>query len=249
MHFSDLMSGNQSQGAACMTYYTFYKLSDIWIVELFCCCCCCCLRDCNFQIYFTLYINVWFFPQTLTNASHRPVRTELRVWMRSTASTAYVHSGALDLDAKSVSCFSELLSKYRLKIKTLCYPALSYEKIFMNWFSMSWFRDYLLCDPVIGIGKTCHYTGLQFPHGSRWEEDCNTCQCINGKVECTKVNITFHHTVLTSPLLFSSCLYRRVLYWLYHHFMGQAMPLGTTVIGEQDTWNAQNKYIELHVYT
>uniref|UniRef100_A0A672MFL2 Delta-like protein n=1 Tax=Sinocyclocheilus grahami TaxID=75366 RepID=A0A672MFL2_SINGR len=26
-----------------------------------------------------------------------------------------------------------------------------------------------------------------FPHGSRWEEECNTCQCVNGKVECTKV--------------------------------------------------------------
>ncbi|XP_028808987.1 protein jagged-2b [Denticeps clupeoides] len=43
------------------------------------------------------------------------------------------------------------------------------------------------CQEFIGIGKSCHYTGLQFPHGSRWEEDCNTCQCLNGKVECTKV--------------------------------------------------------------
>uniref|UniRef100_A0A4W6FR58 Delta-like protein n=1 Tax=Lates calcarifer TaxID=8187 RepID=A0A4W6FR58_LATCA len=37
------------------------------------------------------------------------------------------------------------------------------------------------------IGKTCHYAGLQFPHGSRWEEECNNCHCINGKVDCTKV--------------------------------------------------------------
>uniref|UniRef100_A0A6Q2Y443 Delta-like protein n=1 Tax=Esox lucius TaxID=8010 RepID=A0A6Q2Y443_ESOLU len=37
------------------------------------------------------------------------------------------------------------------------------------------------------IGKTCHYAGLQFPHGSRWEEECNNCLCVNGKVECTKV--------------------------------------------------------------
>ncbi|XP_060773694.1 protein jagged-2b isoform X4 [Neoarius graeffei] len=43
------------------------------------------------------------------------------------------------------------------------------------------------CQEFIGIGKMCHYTGLQFPHGSQWEEDCNTCQCLNGKVECTKV--------------------------------------------------------------
>lgn len=60
--------------------------------------------------------------------------------------------------------------------------------------STSSFRDsLLLCDPVVGIGKTCYYTGLQFPHGSRWEEDCNTCQCINGKVECTKVNVPSSH--------------------------------------------------------
>ncbi|XP_069371182.1 protein jagged-2b isoform X1 [Paralichthys olivaceus] len=43
------------------------------------------------------------------------------------------------------------------------------------------------CQEFIGIGKTCHYAGLQFPHGSRWEEECNNCHCINGKVDCTKV--------------------------------------------------------------
>ncbi|KAL7888223.1 hypothetical protein AOLI_G00031970 [Acnodon oligacanthus] len=43
------------------------------------------------------------------------------------------------------------------------------------------------CQEFIGIGKKCHYDGLQYPHGSRWEKDCNTCQCVNGKVECTKV--------------------------------------------------------------
>uniref|UniRef100_A0A3Q1KA68 Delta-like protein n=1 Tax=Anabas testudineus TaxID=64144 RepID=A0A3Q1KA68_ANATE len=37
------------------------------------------------------------------------------------------------------------------------------------------------------VGKACHYAGLQFPHGSRWEEECNNCHCINGKVDCTKV--------------------------------------------------------------
>ncbi|XP_067097455.1 protein jagged-2b isoform X3 [Osmerus mordax] len=43
------------------------------------------------------------------------------------------------------------------------------------------------CQEFIGIGKTCHYAGLQFPHGSRWEEECNNCHCVNGNVECTKV--------------------------------------------------------------
>ncbi|KAM4633960.1 protein jagged-2b isoform 3-T3 [Polymixia lowei] len=44
------------------------------------------------------------------------------------------------------------------------------------------------CQEFIGIGKTCHYAGLQFPHGSRWEEECNGCRCINGRVDCTKVS-------------------------------------------------------------
>uniref|UniRef100_A0A8C6KDV2 Delta-like protein n=1 Tax=Nothobranchius furzeri TaxID=105023 RepID=A0A8C6KDV2_NOTFU len=43
------------------------------------------------------------------------------------------------------------------------------------------------CQEFIGIGKPCHYAGLQFPHGSQWEEECNNCHCFNGKVHCTKV--------------------------------------------------------------
>uniref|UniRef100_A0A1A8CXW6 Delta-like protein n=1 Tax=Nothobranchius kadleci TaxID=1051664 RepID=A0A1A8CXW6_NOTKA len=43
------------------------------------------------------------------------------------------------------------------------------------------------CQEFIGIGKPCHYAGLQFPHGSQWEEECNNCHCFNGKVQCTKV--------------------------------------------------------------
>lgn len=43
------------------------------------------------------------------------------------------------------------------------------------------------CQEFIGVGKTCHYTGLQFPHGSHWEEECNSCHCLDGKVDCTKV--------------------------------------------------------------
>lgn len=40
---------------------------------------------------------------------------------------------------------------------------------------------------VIGVGKSCHRAGLQFPHSSRWEEECNSCRCVDGKVDCTKV--------------------------------------------------------------
>uniref|UniRef100_A0A665X7A8 Delta-like protein n=1 Tax=Echeneis naucrates TaxID=173247 RepID=A0A665X7A8_ECHNA len=32
--------------------------------------------------------------------------------------------------------------------------------------------------------QECEWNG--FPHGSRWEEECNTCQCVNGYVHCSK---------------------------------------------------------------
>ncbi|XP_032382115.1 protein jagged-2 isoform X1 [Etheostoma spectabile] len=43
------------------------------------------------------------------------------------------------------------------------------------------------CQEFIGLGKPCRHAGLQFPHGSRWEEECNACQCVNGYVGCSKV--------------------------------------------------------------
>lgn len=43
------------------------------------------------------------------------------------------------------------------------------------------------CLDYFGLGKSCRHAGLQFPHGSRWEEECNTCQCANGNVRCSKV--------------------------------------------------------------
>uniref|UniRef100_A0A3P9JFW3 Delta-like protein n=1 Tax=Oryzias latipes TaxID=8090 RepID=A0A3P9JFW3_ORYLA len=48
-------------------------------------------------------------------------------------------------------------------------------------------RTGVRCQEFIGFGKTCHYAGLPFPHGSHWEEECNSCHCIDGKVHCTKV--------------------------------------------------------------
>uniref|UniRef100_A0A667YJW5 Delta-like protein n=1 Tax=Myripristis murdjan TaxID=586833 RepID=A0A667YJW5_9TELE len=43
------------------------------------------------------------------------------------------------------------------------------------------------CEEFIGVGKACRHAGLQFPHGSRWDEECNSCKCVNGHVSCTKV--------------------------------------------------------------
>ncbi|XP_060685477.1 protein jagged-2b isoform X1 [Hemiscyllium ocellatum] len=43
------------------------------------------------------------------------------------------------------------------------------------------------CQEVIGFGKSCFISGQYHPHGIRWEQECNTCQCLNGNVNCTKV--------------------------------------------------------------
>lgn len=42
---------------------------------------------------------------------------------------------------------------------------------------------------VIGIGKPCWLKGMTFPHGSRWEQECNSCHCLDGRIDCTKVGI------------------------------------------------------------
>ncbi|XP_068195689.1 protein jagged-2-like isoform X2 [Antennarius striatus] len=43
------------------------------------------------------------------------------------------------------------------------------------------------CREFIGLGKPCRHAGLQFPHGLRWEEECNGCRCVDGRVHCSKV--------------------------------------------------------------
>lgn len=35
--------------------------------------------------------------------------------------------------------------------------------------------------------KHCSVNGHVTPDGVKWDEDCNTCHCSNGKVVCTKV--------------------------------------------------------------
>ncbi|XP_059675546.1 protein jagged-2 [Gavia stellata] len=43
------------------------------------------------------------------------------------------------------------------------------------------------CQEVIGIGKPCWHKGMTFPHGSRWDQECNNCHCLDGRIDCTKV--------------------------------------------------------------
>ncbi|XP_075048801.1 protein jagged-2 isoform X1 [Mixophyes fleayi] len=42
------------------------------------------------------------------------------------------------------------------------------------------------CQEVIGFGRSCWLKGMQYPHGSKWDEECNSCHCLDGKVDCTK---------------------------------------------------------------
>ncbi|KAF5892721.1 protein jagged-2-like isoform X2, partial [Clarias magur] len=44
------------------------------------------------------------------------------------------------------------------------------------------------CQEFIGVGKACQHSGVSVPHGSRWDDDCNGCQCMNGNIKCTKVH-------------------------------------------------------------
>ncbi|XP_068931510.1 protein jagged-1 [Petaurus breviceps papuanus] len=36
-------------------------------------------------------------------------------------------------------------------------------------------------------GRPCITTGRVVPDGAKWDDDCNACQCLNGKVACSKV--------------------------------------------------------------
>ncbi|XP_073484368.1 protein jagged-1 [Aquarana catesbeiana] len=36
-------------------------------------------------------------------------------------------------------------------------------------------------------GKSCLINGHATPDGAKWDDDCNACQCLNGKVACSKV--------------------------------------------------------------
>ncbi|KAE8586909.1 hypothetical protein XENTR_v10021796 [Xenopus tropicalis] len=47
-------------------------------------------------------------------------------------------------------------------------------------------RAGLRCQEVIGLGRSCWLKGMQYPHGGKWVEECNSCYCLDGGVECTK---------------------------------------------------------------
>ncbi|OWK09079.1 hypothetical protein Celaphus_00015586 [Cervus elaphus hippelaphus] len=48
-------------------------------------------------------------------------------------------------------------------------------------------RSGLRCQEVIVFGRSCWSQGVPFPHGSSWVEDCNSCRCLDGRRDCSKV--------------------------------------------------------------
>ncbi|KAM5338828.1 protein jagged-2 isoform 2-T2 [Glossophaga mutica] len=43
------------------------------------------------------------------------------------------------------------------------------------------------CQEVVVFGRPCWSRGVPFPHGSSWVEDCNSCRCLDGRRDCSKV--------------------------------------------------------------
>ncbi|XP_036987920.2 protein jagged-2 isoform X1 [Artibeus jamaicensis] len=43
------------------------------------------------------------------------------------------------------------------------------------------------CQEVVMFGRPCWSRGVPFPHGSSWVEDCNSCRCLDGHRDCSKV--------------------------------------------------------------
>uniref|UniRef100_A0A8C5HQB4 Delta-like protein n=1 Tax=Gouania willdenowi TaxID=441366 RepID=A0A8C5HQB4_GOUWI len=56
------------------------------------------------------------------------------------------------------------------------------------------------CLDFFGLGKSCRHAGLQFPHGSHWDEECNSCHCVSGNVRCSKVRCGRRPCILPKAL-------------------------------------------------
>ncbi|XP_075387077.1 protein jagged-2 isoform X2 [Tenrec ecaudatus] len=59
-------------------------------------------------------------------------------------------------------------------------------------------RDGPRCQEVIGFGRSCWSRGTPFSHGSSWLEDCNSCRCLDGRRDCSKVWCGWKPCLMTS---------------------------------------------------
>lgn len=53
----------------------------------------------------------------------------------------------------------------------------------------SYFKLIILFNLSSVTGRPCITSVRVMPDGTKWDDDCNTCQCLNGKVTCSKVQL------------------------------------------------------------
>lgn len=108
------------------------------------------------------------FWQTLTSASRLRARLVQRVWTRLTATAACVHRGEVEWGVRKVNTLTLTLLHITT---TLLFPVLM----------VTWLVSLLV------NRHPCTDAGRVVADGARWDKDCNTCYCHNGRVTCTKV--------------------------------------------------------------
>lgn len=52
-----------------------------------------------------------------------------------------------------------------------------------------YFKFIILFNLSSVTGRPCITSVRVMPDGAKWDDDCNTCQCLNGKVTCSKVQL------------------------------------------------------------
>lgn len=59
-----------------------------------------------------------------------------------------------------------------------------------GFFHFFFFSSFLILLNMSSVtGRPCITTVRVMPDGAKWDDDCNTCQCLNGKVTCSKVQL------------------------------------------------------------
>lgn len=106
------------------------------------------------------------FWQTLTSASRLHAHLVRHVWTRLTATAACVHRGEVEWGVRKVNTLTLLHIT-----TTFSFPVLM----------VTWLVSLLV------NRHPCTDAGRVIADGARWDKDCNTCYCHNGRVTCTKV--------------------------------------------------------------
>lgn len=107
-------------------------------------------------------------PQTWTSASHHPVPTAPPAWTKSTAIAASAQQEGVAAAAGKVKLKHKHVDGSERKISSLGGQLTS-----SDWSAVS--------------GEQCLVEGLVAADGSSWDDDCNICQCHDGRITCSQV--------------------------------------------------------------